>query len=300
MNDYGPATEAKIREVMDTAERYGKTSIIALAGVPGTGKSYIAAIAAQRLASDPLLVREVQFHPAFSYEEFVEGLRIDKSGAVTEKPGVFLEWNQAALDDPEHRYILLIEEITRANLPSLLGELLTYIEHRDRAFHTTYSRRPVKVAPNLVILATYNPADRSALELDNAFLRRFRVVWCPPDTGQLREMLGNRSLRSAVVDRLAALFDACRSARPAEYEHHMPFGHGIFSEVENECPDLYRLWHERIRHLIHRPWVEDNPFADVIRRNYPWRDPNYSTPDDSPRAPLARPADEDAQRNDGE
>jgi len=45
-------------------------------------------------------VREVQFHPAVSYEEFVEGLRIEAGGVVT-KPGIFLDWNDRALDDPK-------------------------------------------------------------------------------------------------------------------------------------------------------------------------------------------------------
>lgn len=60
---YGQATEKRIDDVVATCERYGASSIIALAGVPGTGKSYIARIAAQRLAGDPLRVREIQFHP---------------------------------------------------------------------------------------------------------------------------------------------------------------------------------------------------------------------------------------------
>ena len=48
MTDYGAATEAAIKRVVTACERYGSDSIIGLAGVPGTGKSYIAAIAAQR------------------------------------------------------------------------------------------------------------------------------------------------------------------------------------------------------------------------------------------------------------
>src|SRR4051812_20920291 len=98
MTDYGTATEGKITEVVAACKRHGGTSIIALAGVPGTGKSFIAAIVAQRVAKDPLLVRTLQFHPSFSYEEFIEGMRLDNKGGVEVKPGIFLEWNQLALD----------------------------------------------------------------------------------------------------------------------------------------------------------------------------------------------------------
>src|SRR5687768_13095464 len=50
MTSYGEATEAKIQDVVDACARYGRNSVVALAGVPGTGKSHIAAIAAQRFA----------------------------------------------------------------------------------------------------------------------------------------------------------------------------------------------------------------------------------------------------------
>lgn len=279
MTNYGKATEAKIAEVMEVCRRYGRTSVVALAGVPGTGKSFIASIAAQRLASDPLLVREIQFHPSFSYEEFVEGLRIGNDGGISVKPGVFLEWNQAALDDTDRTYVLLIEELTRANLPSTLGELLTYIEYRERSFLTMYSRRPVHVAPNLLILATYNPTDRSALELDNAVLRRLRVIEFRPDPMQLEEMLSGRGLREEVVSKLQALFEACERQHE-DYEFLMPFGHGVFAQIQDEQPDLHHLWQERIKHLLYRPLVEPHPFAETIARHYPWRDPNYEVPDE--------------------
>src|SRR4051794_34457995 len=104
MTDYGDSTEKKIAEVVEACHRHGDRSIIALSGVPGTGKSFIACIAAQRVAAEPLCVREVQFHQSFSYEEFIEGMRIDNTGAVAVLPGVFLEWNERAHDDPEHKY----------------------------------------------------------------------------------------------------------------------------------------------------------------------------------------------------
>lgn len=272
---YGTATENKISEVVDACMRHGSSSIVALAGVPGTGKSFVASIAAQRFSNEPLLVREIQFHQSFSYEEFIEGLRIDESSGVAAVPGIFLEWNQRALEDPENRYVLLIEELTRANLPAVLGELMTYLEHRERPFLTVYSRKPARVAANLTLLATYNPTDRSAIELDAALIRRLRIIRCPPDVGQLGEMLERTGLPAPVISKLKGLFDACKAKFPDQYEHLMPFGHGIFAGVTQEQPDLHRLWVERIEHLLRRPLVEPHPFTDIIEENYPWRDPEY-------------------------
>jgi 5-methylcytosine-specific restriction endonuclease McrBC GTP-binding regulatory subunit McrB len=271
----GPATQAKVDEVVAACERYGASSVIALAGVPGTGKSHIALIAAQTVASDPLMVRELQFHPSVTYDTFIEGLRIDATGATVSRDGAFLEWNERAHADPEHIYVLLIEEFTRADVSAVLGDLLTYLEYRDRYFLTLYSARPVRVAENLRILATYNPTDRSALNLDQAMLRRLRVISFPPDPDQLEEMLAGRPISSPAVDSLVAIFEDCKAAFPDDYADGMPFGHGIFAQVEDEQPDLNDLWNERIIRLLQRPLLQPHQFSDVIRSAYPWIDPAY-------------------------
>lgn len=275
LKTYGPATEQMIGTVVDACAQYGSRSIIALSGVPGTGKSYIASIAAQRFSTEPLFVKEIQFHQSFSYEEFIEGLRIDNSSGVSVVPGVFLEWNQQALDDPTHQYVLLIEEFTRANLASVLGELMTYIEHRDRPFVSVYSRKPVFIAKNLTLLATFNPTDRTAIDLDNALIRRLRIIRFAPSPDQLKEMLPP-SMNSSVVGRLQQLFTECKRQFPEEYEHLMPFGHGLFADIKEEKPDLFLLWQQRIEHLLRRPLIEPHPFTEAIQKLYPWRDANFS------------------------
>ena len=275
--NYGAATEQKIEAVIDACKRYGSTSLVALAGVPATGKSFIAAIAAQRVAGEPTRVREIQFHQSFTYEEFVEGLRIGDQGSVEPVPGVFLEWNDLAVDDGALTYVLLIEELTRANVSAVLGELLTYVEHRNRQFLTLFSRRLVRVAPNLVLIATFNPVDRSAIDMDDALLRRLRIIQMEPDNNQLDEMLKGNKLPQHVMDRLKRVFDTCASKHLEEYESLMPFGHGVFSEVKVES-DLHPLWHQRLRHILYRPVLGPHPFADTIRDAYPWRDPNYAEP----------------------
>lgn len=280
MTNYGSATERKITEVVTACRRHGSRSIVALAGVPGTGKSFVASIAAQRLTDEPLMVREVQFHQSFSYEEFIEGLRIDETSGVKVVPGVFQDWNEQALEDERNKYVLLVEELTRANLPAVLGELMTYLEHRDRAFMTLYSRKPVRVAENLVLLATYNPTDRTALDLDAALIRRLRIIRFRPSVEQLVEMLHGRSLSKGVIERLKNLFYECERIFPEEYEHLMPFGHGVFSDVKTERPDLYDLWIERISHLLRRPQFEPHPFTEVIEEAYPWRDRTFSVDDE--------------------
>lgn len=274
VHDYGPQTEAKIAEVMTTAERYGASSIVALAGVPGTGKSYVGRIASQRLAGQPERVLEVQFHPSSSYEEFVEGMRVEADGSIGPANGAFLDWNELAAANPDQTWVVLIDEFSRADVSAVLGEVMTFIEDRRRAFTPTYSRRPVRIAKNLRVIVTFNPTDRSALDIDNALLRRLRIVDFPPDEVQLAEMLDG-ILEPAALERLTELFPAVREQHPELYEHQMPFGHGIFSEVKTEHPDLHDLWHSRIRHMLRRPLVAPHPLTNAIERAYPWIDPSF-------------------------
>ncbi len=274
-HEYGRATEEAIATVVTACERHGSRSIVALAGVPGTGKSFVASIAAQRFAGEPLRVREVQFHQSFSYEEFIEGLRIDDGAGVSVLPGIFLDWNQRALDDPNQQYVLLVEELTRANLAGVLGELLTYIEHRDRQFVSVYSRRPIYVAKNLTVMATYNPTDRTAIELDNALLRRLRIVQFKPCVEQLKEMLDGR-IAAAAITGLQEIFLKCEAQFP-DYEYLMPFGHGVFADIRSETPDLNLLWRERLVHILRRPMIDPHPYTDTIQSLYHWCNPAYTS-----------------------
>ena len=277
MTDYGSHTESQIAQVVAACEAYGSSSIIALSGVPATGKSFVAEIAAQRHAGEPTRVRAVQFHQSFSYEEFIEGLRISDSGAVDPCAGLFLDWNRIAQDDGELRYVLLIDELTRANVAAVLGELLTYIEHRERKFYSLYSRTPIGVAENLTILATYNPVDRSAIDLDDALLRRLRIIDFPPSAVLLDEMLQRKKLHRTVIDRLKGVFDACEAKFASDYATLMPFGHGLFADVRKE-EELHPLWQERIRHMLYRPMLDPHAFAETIEKAYPWKDPHYREP----------------------
>lgn len=273
---FGPVTEARIKNLVDVCARHGRDSIIVLSGVPGTGKSLLALAAAQRFARHPLFVQEIQFHQAYGYENFLEGLGPTLTGGFVVEDGVFSSWNAKAWRDVANEYVLLIEELTRANVTAVLGELMTYVEHRTRSFEAPISRRRIQVAPNLTILATMNPRDRSALEIDEALIRRLRIVDCPPDTQQLQEMLessltggGTGPGEPAIIHGLVRLFEGTEHRHSADFREMMPFGHGMFAGVRDE-QDLRDLWHQRIKHLLRRPLVQPHPFYETIKELYPW------------------------------
>jgi 5-methylcytosine-specific restriction protein B len=271
----------EVRRVLDALRRHGESAIVALAGVPGTSKSYVARIAARAYAAPDCLV-EIQFSPGYTYEEFIEGPRFASGGKLETFDGVFRLFNQKALDNPDKQFVLLIEELSRADLPRVLGELLTYLEYRgdDDVFTTMYQREgKMRVAPNLALLATYNPTDRSAVSIDAAIIRRMRVLSFPPRTALLREMLTDAGVDTAAIDKLVELFDACRdAATPDRFDEAMPFGHAIFHDVRGE-EDLHALWWEQLRPVLIRPRTPQHELYETIRDHYPWHvNPDYRLP----------------------
>ncbi|WP_230659389.1 McrB family protein [Psychrobacter sp. I-STPA10] len=139
----------------------------------------------------------VSFHQAYGYDEFVEGIRPqldENSGQMRYRivAGAFLELCQRAKADPNHRYAMLIDELNRANVAQVFGELMSVIESDKRAgqrnaltVRLAYSGQMFSVPSNVDIYATMNTQDRSLVALDMAFRRRFEFIEMLPDASIL-------------------------------------------------------------------------------------------------------------------
>ena len=157
---------------------------LVLQGPPGTGKTWLAKRLGYALlgARDTRRMTAVQFQPSLSYEDFVRGWRPDGEGGLLLADGVFLEVVDAAREQPEQDFVLVIEEINRGNPAQIFGELLTLLEadkrHEDEALRLAYPRPEIQnervhVPPNLYVIGTMNLADRSLALVDLALRRRF-------------------------------------------------------------------------------------------------------------------------------
>jgi hypothetical protein len=256
--------EQMIERVLVAVRKYGHRRIICLSGLPGTGKSRLARLVADRISEGAeYRVEEIQFHENTSYNDFMEGFVPRPSGEGFELlPKVFRVLNRRASLDPSGRpFVLLIEELTRANLHAVLGELMTYIEHRDRKFRLALSQQEMSVSPNLVILATMNPHDKSALTLDNALLRRLHIIECRGGENALRVMLARR-LSEPLLENLAQWFGRHGGA--------LPFGHGVFDSVADEA-DLQSVWLGEVRHLLTDVTGAVRPEYEAAANDYPWK-----------------------------
>lgn len=161
---------------------------VVLQGPPGTGKTRMAEqVRGEFFGSRG---RTVQFHPAVTYEDFVVGLSPDPSDVglrFQAKPGWLL---QAAVEAHDSPYLLIVDEINRADLGKVLGEAIYLFEpgevgeSRGRQVHLTHAVEGVstfRLPPNLFVLGTMNTADRSIASLDLAVRRRFAFVTLMPD-----------------------------------------------------------------------------------------------------------------------
>ncbi len=163
-------------------ERLQSRRNLILQGPPGTGKTWLAKKLAYALIGqkDEDKVRQVQFHPNLSYEDFVRGWRPQGDGALGLVDGPFLELSEVARRDLNGTYVIVIEEINRGSPASIFGELLTLLEAdkrtRDNGLtlaHKRTAHESFYIPPNLYVIGTMNLADRSLALVDLALRRRF-------------------------------------------------------------------------------------------------------------------------------
>lgn len=182
-------SSAELESILSTLTR--KRNII-LQGPPGTGKTWLGRRLGWALCGrkSNTLVSVVQFHPSFSYEDFVRGWRPSSAGKLELTDGPFIEFCRQAADDPENNYVLVLEEINRGNPAQIFGEMLTLIENtkrnQDNALRLSYPKNNDEtfyVPPNVYLIGTMNLADRSIALVDMALRRRFAFIDLEPKLG---------------------------------------------------------------------------------------------------------------------
>jgi 5-methylcytosine-specific restriction protein B len=224
---------------------------VVLQGPPGTGKTRLADEVRRRHFDNRGMT--VQFHPAVTYEDFVVGLYPDaEAGSLSFK--VRLGWLvDAALEAEKSSspYLLLIDEINRADLGKVLGEAIYLFEAGEvgganarsiRLKHPVAGRAELRIPENLYVLGTMNTADRSIASLDLAVRRRFAFATLPPS----REVVAAQELplATSIFDRLVDVFV---EHAPDEALHLLP-GHAYF--LANDEGQLVRRFRHELLPLL--------------------------------------------------
>lgn len=187
-----------------------------LYGVPGCGKSYkVEDEYESKITNEQCKVRVV-FHPDYTYSDFIGQLMPvlkevpNAQGEKEEKlqyefvPGPFTKIIKKAYEEPEQKCLLIIEELNRGNAPAIFGEIFQLLDRNDNGESkygiynadiakyaygglpenqgiaiNVIANTPIKLPPNLTIVATMNTSDQNVFTMDTAFQRRWQMKHIP-------------------------------------------------------------------------------------------------------------------------
>lgn len=250
----------------------------------------------------------VQFHPSYGYEDFVRGIEVKASnGTPTYKSvnrilGKIAEFARISeveckkKNQPVPNFYLIIDEINRANVANVFGELIYALEYRDSMVSTPYEvedkttqsvtyTNNIILGKNLFILGTMNTADKSIDSIDYAIRRRFIFIDSPADrnvvidcykniTGKLDE----NSIELIFFDAVQCLFDDQRYFNSDYQKNNVRIGHTYFlrkdtknSTNQNAYADLFKKRFIYQVLPILREYVKDGIFEtneDLIRKEH--------------------------------
>jgi len=181
---------------------------VILQGPPGTGKTYIAKRMAFSILGkkDTSSILNVQFHPKFSVDEFIEGFRPDDLAIYKYREGCFKYFCNSARNDKENKYFLLIDEINRADVIKVFGDTFMLLEP-DKRGKENYVELPASnerfyIPENLFIIGTMNIADKEQTMSDYAVRRRFNFYNVNPifDNPEFVKFYSKSPLKKKIIE----------------------------------------------------------------------------------------------------
>ena len=269
---FNPVTaELAAKLLMDQAELQKITDLlwerkqVIFYGPPGTGKTFLASGLARHLTEDGA-VKLVQFHPSYTYEDFFEGFRPEPGGSgtltFTLRAGPFRDFAEVAAANPSTAYILIIDEINRANLAKVFGELYFLLEYRDSSISLQYSPDKEFTLPqNLFIIGTMNTADRSIARIDTAMRRRFAFVELDPRIPPVRGLLARWLASKHLPNEPARLLDAL-NARLEDADAAIGPSYLMKEPIYARPDGLDRVWQYEIMPLLEDLFYGQRDLAD--------------------------------------
>lgn len=281
------------QELLET----GNKAII-LYGPPGTGKTYTAKELVrsvlgvdkeEKLEDYKLDEREikdkgawtlVQFHPNYTYEDFIGGIspQLNNSNlSYTLKEGIFKKLCDTAAkeENKDKKFIIIIDEINRADLSSVFGELMYALEYRGEKVSIPNFTESFTIPKNVYLIGTMNNVDKSLVTFDLALRRRFAFIKIMPQLSVLEDILADYNIEEncliAFIERCTKLNESI-SKKDGKFQlsEDYQIGHAYYGKIKDflqrpqnepdnqkESPtqiistfDLEKLWEYHLEPLL--------------------------------------------------
>ena len=261
-------SEEFFNNIIDTLKV--KKNII-LQGPPGTGKTFISKKIAERITGKKENIFSIQFHQSYSYEEFVVGYKPNSEGNFALQKGSLIQVCERAKQNENENFVMFIDEINRANISKVFGELLSLIENDKRgpenAVKILYSENDINfyIPSNLYFICAMNTADRSLKMVDYALRRRFSFFEFKPefDKPEFKNFLKDKNVNAKTINRIVNNISKVNqqiSDDNFELGDGYCIGHSYFCPKGNSSDSFGDQWYEQIIEYEIKPLINEYYF----------------------------------------